>query len=612
MMNDAFLEEVRRTADIVRYVSDHVQLRKVGGSWKGLCPFHNEKTPSFNVSADRGRFHCFGCGEGGDVFKFAMLHEKANFPEAIEIVARRFGMQVPERTNEQTPDRKEREQLLEVMEAALEHFAAHLWGPVGTKAREYLLGRGFRKETLEKIRAGAAADSWRDLLEALGKRFPTPLLMTAGLVLESQDGKKTYDRFRARVVFPILNDGGRVVAFGARSLDGSEPKYLNSPENPAYHKSKILYGLNWAKDAIRREERAVLMEGYLDVARAIEAGVGEAVATCGTALTGAHARLLRRFTDRAVVNFDQDDAGQKAAKKSIDVLLEEGFKVAVVELPDGHDPDTYLKAEGADAYRRRIDDAPGYMDWLIRRSASENDLRTPAGKSAYLNALLPTLARIESPVERAAWLPTIVESGGLDSMAAREEVRRALAHRSSSVVASQQPIPAATMTPRARRRLIPAEKLLIGLILSDAPGVRDALESIAEEDLQPLGAAEILRKARQLVIGGRPVTLAELEGVLEEDDRRLLSEAAVEDSPAKGVTPDECVKELKSWPLKSRMAEIQKDLSKASGEAQEALLAEKLDLKRRMSTLFGAVTPTPVARLNQLGVRLDAGARERE
>ncbi len=443
MMNDAFLEEVRRTADIVRYVSDHVQLRKVGGSWKGLCPFHNEKTPSFNVSADRGRFHCFGCGEGGDVFKFAMLHEKANFPEAIEIVARRFGMQVPERTNEQTPDRKEREQLLAVLEAALEHFVANLWAPPGTKARDYLLGRGFRKETLEKIRAGAAADSWRDLLEALGRKFPTPLLMTAGLVLESQDGgKRPYDRFRARAVFPILNDGGRVVAFGARSLDGSEPKYLNSPENPAYHKSKVLYGLSWAKDAIRREGRAVLMEGYLDVARAIEAGIGEAVATCGTALTAAHARLLRRFTDRAVVNFDQDDAGQKAARKSLDVLLEEGFKVQVVELPDGHDPDTYLKAEGADAYRRRIDDAPGYMDWLIRRAASENDIRTPAGKSAYLNALLPTLARIESPVERAAWLPTIVDAGGLDSMAAREEVRRALAHRASSIAASTEPIPA--------------------------------------------------------------------------------------------------------------------------------------------------------------------------
>jgi DNA primase len=654
-LNDDFREEVRRTADIVRYVSDFVQLRKVGGSWKGLCPFHNEKTPSFNVSTDRQRFHCFGCGEGGDVFKFAMLKEKANFPEAIEIVARRFGMQVPERSSERSPDREEREQLLAVMEAALEHFAHLLWTPQGTKAREYLLGRGFRKETLEKIRAGAAADSWRDLLDTLGRRFPTPLLMTAGLVLESQDGKRPYDRFRGRAIFPIMNDAGRVVAFGARSLDGSEPKYLNSPENPAYHKSKVLYGLSWAKDAIRREgravlmegyldvaraieagvgeaiatcgtaltaqharllrrftDRAVLMEGYLDVARAIEAGVGEAIATCGTALTAQHARLLRRFTDRAILNFDQDDAGQKAARKSIDILLEEGFKVHIVELPDGHDPDTYLKAEGADAYRRRIDEAPGYMDWLIRRAASEHDLRSPAGKSAYLNALLPTLARIESPVERAAWLPTIVETGGLDTMAAREEVRRALAHRASSVAASTDPMPVATMTPRARRRLIPAEKLLIGLILSDAPGISEALEAIEEVDLQPLASAQILRAARQLVLDGRPVTLAELETVLEEDDRRVLSEAAVEDSPEKGVTPAECVKELKSWPLKSRMAEIQKDLPKASGEAQEALLAEKLDLKRRMSTLFAAVTTAPVERLNEPGVRLDAGARERE
>ena len=215
-------------------------------------------------------------------------------------------------------------------------------------------------------------------------------------------------------------------------------------------------------------------------------------------------------------------------------------------------------------------------------------------------------------MERAAWLPTIVDAGGLDTMAAREEVRRALAHRASSIGASQQPIPAATVTPRARRRLIPAEKLLIGLILSDAPGVAKALESIEEQDLQPLGAAQILRAARQLVLDGRPVTLAELEGVLDEDDRRLLSEAAVEDSPEKGITPAECVLELKTWPLKSRMAEIQKDLAKASGEAQEALLAEKLELKRRLSTPFSAVTTASVERLNEPGVRLDAGPRERE
>jgi DNA primase len=495
-------------------------------------------------------------------------------------------MQVPERgrAGEHSAERKEREQLLEVMEAAAQHFEANLWSPAGTKAREYLLGRGFARGTLEKIRCGAAADGWRDVMETLGRRFPPPLLMTAGLLVEGQDGKRPYDRFRSRAVFPILNDGGRVVAFGARSLDGSEPKYLNSPENPAYHKSKVLYGLNWAKDAIRREGRAVLMEGYLDVARALEAGIGEVVATCGTALTASHARLLRRFTDRAVVNFDQDDAGQKATRKSLDILLEEGFKVCVVELPAGHDPDTFLKAEGADAYRRRVEQAPGFMDWLIRRSASENDTRTPAGKAAFLNALLPTLARLESPVERAAWLPAIVDAGGLDSLAAREEVRRALAHRASSVSASSQPIAPATVTPRARRRLIPAEKLLIGLVISGADGVAEAIASIEEEDLKPLGAAQILRTARRLAAAGTPLTLPALEAELDEDDRRLLSEAAVEEAPAKGITPEECVKELKTFPLKERMAEIQKDLPRASGPAVEALLAEKLELKRRMAT----------------------------
>jgi DNA primase len=286
-----------------------------------------------------------------------------------------------------------------------------------------------------------------------------------------------------------------------------------------------------------------------------------------------------------VVNFDQDDAGQKAARKSLDVLLEEGFKVQVVELPAGHDPDTFLKAEGADAYRRRVEQAPGFMDWLIRRSASENDTATPAGKAAYLNALLPTLARIESPVERAAWLPAIVDAGGLDSMAAREEVRRALAHRASSVAASSQPVEPATVTPRARRRLIPAEKLLIGLIISGASGVKEAVESIADEDLQPLGASEILRAARKLAAEGRQVTLEELETTLGEEDRLLLSEAAVEQAPEKGITPEECVKELKTFPLRARMAEIQKDLPRAQGEAQEALLAEKLEIRRRMATL---------------------------
>jgi DNA primase len=583
---DSFVAEVRRTADIVRYVSEHVQLKKMGTSYKGLCPFHQEKTPSFNVNPDRGAFHCFGCGVGGDVFKFAMLHEKVSFPESIELVARRFGIPVPENRYEQGPDRKERDEMLALLDAATEHFERNLWTAPGTKAREYLLGRGFKKETLERIRTGAAADSWGDLFEVLKRRFPVAALMTAGLVREGQKSNKPYDWFRNRAVFPILNDGGRIVGFGARSLDGSEPKYLNSPESPVYQKSKTLYGLSWAKEAIRKEGHVVLMEGYLDVARALENGVNEVVATCGTALTAAHARLIRRFTEKVIVNFDQDDAGQNAARKSLDLLLEEGLKVHVVELPAGDDPDTFLKAHGGDAYRERLQSAPPAMQWLIHRAAGENDTKSPAGKGAYLNVLLPVLSRIDNAVERMAWLPLIVERGGLDEGATREEMRRALSTRATAVKTRVEAGGPATPPPTPQdRRLVPAEKLLLTLLVEGSETLPAALLELHEPDMEKLRSATILRVARAHAAEGKSVSRASLEDELGEDDRRLLNEIAVGAVPVGGVAPGDCVRELRCGPLKARMAEIQKDLARATGTDQEALLTEKLQITRLITTL---------------------------
>jgi DNA primase len=580
---EAFVEEVRRAADIVRVISEHVPLRKMGTSWKGLCPFHQEKSPSFNVRSEPAVFHCFGCGEGGDVFKFLMLHERISFPEAAETLARRFGVPVPESRAEAGPDRKEREELLALLAAAAEHYTQHFWAAGGTRAREYLLGRGFQRETLERIRAGAAVDSWQDLLEALRRRFPVPALLTAGLVLQ-KDGR-AYDRFRNRAVFPIANESGKIVGFGARSLDGSEPKYLNSPESPVYQKSRVLYGMAWAKDAMRREGRAVLMEGYLDVARALEAGVAEAVATCGTALTPGHARLLRRFTERVVVNFDQDTAGQRAARKSLDLLLDEGLKVHVVELPAGHDPDSYLKAEGADAYRRRLEEAPPYMEWLIRQAAAENDTRTPEGKAAFLNALLPSLTRLESAVERTAWLPAIVDRGGLDDRAAREEVRRALA-AGQSQVSLPPPRPQAAPT---RAALIPAERLLLALLLQGAEGAAAAVAGMDEELIGPLHGSRAFQAARKLLQAGHVPTLAAMVQVADgdEDLRRLLTEVAVEGSPETAVVPGECVRELKSRSLRLRMAQIQKELEAPAGPPgrENALLLEKQQLRVEMESL---------------------------
>jgi DNA primase len=580
---EGFVEEVRQVADIVRVVSEHVTLKKAGSSWKGLCPFHQEKTPSFNVRQEPAVFHCFGCGEGGDVFKFLMLREKMSFPEAVETLARRFGLAVPERGGAPGPDRREREEMLALVEAAAAHFERTLWTAPGQRAREYLLGRGFRKETLERIRAGAARDSWDDLLGALRGRFAPVALERAGLVLARQGREGHYDRFRNRAVFPILSEAGKVVAFGARSLDGSDPKYLNSPETPVYHKGRVLYGLAGAREAVRREGRAVLMEGYLDVARALEAGIEEAVATCGTALTGAHARLLRRFADTVCVSFDQDEAGKRAAGKSLETLLEEGLRVRVVELPEDHDPDSFLKAEGGDAYRRRIEEAPEALEWLMRRAEREHDVSSPAGKAGFLTALMPALVRIQNAVERSAWLSRAVERGGLDDAAAREELRRALSGRGTGAAAVEA---AARREAPAATRLLTAERWLIALVVQGAEGVDEALAELGEADIDGLASAPLLRAAKAVWRRGGKVTLPALAAEVEDEGaRRLLSEIAVVGVPAEALSARECVREIRRLPLRARMAEIQKSLSQARGETLETLLAEKTRLVRRMASL---------------------------
>jgi DNA primase len=491
---------------------------------------------------------------------------------------------VPEGRVEPGPDRKEREEMLALMEAAAQHFTRTLWAAPGTVAREYLLGRGFRKDTLEKVRAGAARDAWDDLLGAMRGKFPPTLLLKAGLVLERQGKDGHYDRFRNRAVFPILNESGKVVAFGARALDGSEPKYLNSPETPVYSKGRVLYGLSWARDAMAREKRAVLVEGYLDVARAIESGVSTAVATCGTALTSHHARLVGRWAETVVLSFDQDEAGQKAARRSLEVLLEEGLRVRIVELPAGHDPDTFLKAEGAAAYERRLDEAPEAIEWLMRRAETEGDTTSPSGKAAFFAAVLPALVRTQNAVERQAWLARVVERGSLDPGAAREELRRALSGRTGGPSAVAEAAARRPSLPRSAV-LLPAERWLLALVAQGAAGVEIALDELAEPDLEGLRSAPILRVAQAVARKNERVTLPAVLEALDEDARRVMSEIAVEGVPAEQLSAEECVRELRRQPLKARMAEIQRRLEGASGETLESLLAEKTRLVRQMAGL---------------------------
>ena len=584
MFTPSFLDELKSRADIVSVVSEHVVLRKMGRSHKGLCPFHKEKTPSFTVRADPPVFHCFGCGAGGDVVEFVKLKEGLSFKDAVESLARRFGVPI-EDSREESPEDRLRAEIEPVLEAAARQYEQFLWADAGRRAREYLLGRKFSQTTLEFIRAGAARDSWEDMVRALKIQFREELIEVAGLAIRGQRG--LYDRFRNRAIFPILSDRGRVVAFGARALDpADEPKYLNSPEGPAYQKSRTLYGLSWAKEEIRKSGRAIVMEGYLDVARSIEAGVLSAVAPCGTALTSPQARLLKRLAPRAVLCFDGDDAGVKATKRSIEIFQVEKMDVRVVALESGHDPDTFIRERGREPFLARIEAAEPAIEWLARLASRENDIESPAGKAAYMNALLPALGRIESGVERAAWIPRIAQIGKIDPIAATEELARSLGSRQA--IRPQAFTPAIRATPGGpKQELTRSEVWLVALALRNLPDVADAFVELEGLDLSSLRAGSILTALLRFSEGGGEPSLGTLQDSLPDDeDRRVLREIAVQDLEVEASSARSCAMSLRKLLLERRLVEIQKTLVRGgAGEDIDAVLDEKTRISREIEAL---------------------------
>ena len=348
------IDQIRHAADIVQVVQEYVPLRKAGTTYKGLCPFHGERTPSFTVNRDKGFFHCFGCGQGGDVFKFVELQEGVGFQDAVKRVAARCGITLPEApaSPEAHAEEAEREALLKAHELARAFYAEQLASPAGTAARELLKRRDVRSEAVETFGIGYAPPS-RDMLVRHLKQqgFSPGQLVRGGLAVQRDDGS-VVDRFRQRLLFPIHREGGSVVAFGGRAMaDDQVPKYLNSPETPLYTKGRVLYGLHLSKHAIRKAGSVVMMEGYFDVLQAWQGGVAHTVASSGTALTQSQAQTLRRFASKVVLSFDADGAGQNAAAKSGDLLVAEGFQVSVALLPEGEDPDTFVRRHGGDAYR---------------------------------------------------------------------------------------------------------------------------------------------------------------------------------------------------------------------------------------------------------------------
>lgn len=396
-LSDSLIAQVRSAADIVEVVQQVTSLRQAGKSHKGLCPFHREKTPSFHVDRDKGFFYCFGCGTGGDVFKFVMLTERFNFPEAVEYVANRVGIQIPRR-KEKSKD-PDKENLQEAIEEAADAFHQALqWKP--NAAESYLQKRGVGEEIWRKYGFGYAPDSWDYILKRLGRKFSPKQLESSGLVLPRKSGDGFYDRFRNRLIVPIHSEGGNVIGFGGRSLDGSDPKYLNSPESEIFNKSRLLYNLHRSRDAIRRSERAILVEGYFDCITLDDAGVDGVVASMGTSLTTGQAALIRRLAKRVIVAYDGDDAGRSATLRAAPILLSAGLQVDVLDVGPGEDPDSYLRKVGFDAFMELLSNARDLFEFAIQRLAPNPAAMRGSEKSEAVDALAPLVAAVADPVLR--------------------------------------------------------------------------------------------------------------------------------------------------------------------------------------------------------------------
>jgi DNA primase len=573
----SFAEKVKQQADIVRVIGEYVRLKKTGQNFTGLCPFHQEKSPSFAVHPVRQIYHCFGCGAGGDVFKFVMEMDKCPFPEAIRIVAEKCGIPVPrprERSPQEHRENQQRSALVEMHREAAVFFARQLnEGHEGKVAAGYLEDRGLNREAITRFGLGWAPSSGDALLRQLKSRYQEKLLEASGLFSRDQSGR-FYDRFRRRIMFPIANDGGKVIAFGGRAMGDDMPKYMNSPETPIYTKSNVLYHLDRAKEELRKSDFGILVEGYMDAIAVARAGLTNVVASCGTSLAEPQIKLLARFTHRVVVNYDPDTAGQVATERSLTLLLEKEFDVRVLALPGGADPDTFLKEQGAEAYRKMLAQAPPYLDYLIGR-ARQMDRSTAAGKVSALNFLMPYVQRLPNRLLRSEWATRIASELRVDEPVLREALRRAANERRSEVKPKAE-----LLTPVVK----PAERQLIRMLI-EATEFREKLahEIISSALHRGLESEKILELLVSKV--GEAPDPTTLGASLEEKDRRLLFEILFESSgDATWESAESCLSVLRSLRDELELTALQHKIeSKASPSELNRLLTQRLELQKKLA-----------------------------
>jgi DNA primase len=610
------IEEVRRRNDIVDVIAEYLPLKGNGGNYKALCPFHSEKTPSFTVTRQKQIFHCFGCGVGGNIFHFIMKYEHMSFPEAVAYLARRGGVTLPKSRSHATasPIDAQKEQLYRLNELAAEYFHKLLRStPQGEKARTYLKKRGLDERSVELFQLGYAPASWDGLLRyGVEHGFQPQMLAAVGLVKAREDGHGFYDRFRDRLMFPICNVMGRVVALGGRLLENlpEAPKYLNSPETAIYKKSALLYGLHRAKQAIRRDGKVLIVEGYLDLISLFQAGIENVVATLGTALTRSHVQSLKAYAKEAVLVFDGDTAGRSAAMRGKEYFLQghvryflpgahvSAFKgpregdlhAKVVLLPAGHDPDTFVQSEGRDALLARVREAQPFMDFLLDAEAEGHDLASVQGKLAYVRKLLPLIVNTANQVERTAYLSELVKRTGIAPSALADELhklRQPSTRRASEAVPYYFP----SLGP---------ERLLVQLLLthrSSIPSIRARLpwESVQEPSLRAILQALYLLASDD----GEFEVAALLERLQDERHRDLVARLVLEPIGDEHVHQqiDDCLDALQRRTVEAQLKRLKEDMHEAERGDDMVRLAhlqqQFAQLRRTLIRRAGAVAHRP-------------------
>jgi DNA primase len=625
-----FAYTVKQQADIVRIVGDYIKLKKAGAqNYSGLCPFHGEKTASFSVHATKQFYHCFGCGVSGDVFSFVQKIENITFPEAVRVVAQKLGIALPKVSYSSPAEAKEaklRTILLDVHERACAFFQECLRRPEGANAREYLVGRGLDEETIKSFRIGYAPDSGFLLRDRLKGEFDEEVLRESGLFSWKQDdsrqqntrsldsarddstvegnGPKTndqrpttasmYSKFRNRVLFPISNETGRVIAFTGRTLATDEkagPKYLNSPETAIYSKSRVLFHLDHAKEAIRKLDYAILVEGQMDCISVFAAGFQNVIASSGTAFTELQAKLLGRFSKNVVVNFDPDTAGAKATERTLGLLVEEEFQIKVLSLESGFDPDLYIRRKGKDAYAEALRNSQRYFSYLIERARAQFPVRSAEGKVKAVNYLLPHIQQIPNRIVRDELAGEIAQKLGIDSAVLRQELKHAATNRGTKAIQA-----------KAETQITDAERILIRALASSTE-IQTTEEHFssregAEEEFDPCRHAHYILQSERLHEGLSTESLAEallnagpeaadvMSLPQSESERNLLAAVLLKDDEELSQQRLEgAVRALRRIHLRRKLDQVQQELQNTRNLAADRmrdLLQEKTRLKRSL------------------------------